>query len=151
MDPRLADVTKAVGLGVSPIAKNLAGSTGPETLGKQVIAVHEYIKRRWPSEYQGMLGGDYETMRNAAKGTWFGLGREGGAVASAEWGGHGSLLADAQRSGAMGAPMTHKVSGEANLNVRLGPGLVPGGVPKTTGHLFSSVKVHRGGTRYADH
>jgi hypothetical protein len=58
---------------------------------------------------------------NAAKGTWFGLGREGGKIARSEFT-HGSLLADAQRSGMTGGAVS-KVHGEASLNIKLNTGL----------------------------
>lgn len=74
------DVNDAINkYGMDPdVARHLAGGMGvlgrPSTREQQTEAVNEYIKARWPQQYNRLVNyGDYEGMRQAAKGTWFGL------------------------------------------------------------------------------
>jgi hypothetical protein len=72
------DVDQAVNkYGISrDIAQHLAGGGGPESssLEQQREAVHQYIQKRWPTEYGNLINkGDFEGMRQAVKRTWFGV------------------------------------------------------------------------------
>jgi DNA-binding ferritin-like protein len=62
--------------GMDPMqARHLYGGVDQKSsVEDQTQAVNEYIKRRWPAQYQKMVDtGDFEGMRKTAQGTWFGL------------------------------------------------------------------------------
>lgn len=73
------DVQDAIRLGVPPhIARHLngGGQGGKSTVEQQTLAMHEYLSRRYPSEYNALTSGDpnaYEVARKKMDGKWFGL------------------------------------------------------------------------------
>lgn len=73
------DVEQAIKLGVDPeIAKHLngGGKGGTSTLEEQTLAMHEYIKRKYPKVYDNLNQGSdevYEVARIAMFNHWFGL------------------------------------------------------------------------------
>lgn len=83
------DIDEAVRLGVPPeIAKNLAGggAHGNVPIEDQSRAVMEYMKKRWPNEFEKFgQTGDFEAMRKTAAGKWFGLSRAGGVPAREQY------------------------------------------------------------------
>jgi hypothetical protein len=142
-------VQDAIRRGVSPeIAKYMAGSGGPQTLGKQMIAMNEYVKRRWPEQYQDLVAhGNFEGMRKAAQGTWFGL-KDHPDKAKQEFEASSrsprNLLHHARQAGLVGQPLQHKVTGDANITVDfrgMPKGVVPGA--KASG-MFKQVRMNRG-------
>jgi hypothetical protein len=143
------DVAKAIKLGVPPdIAKNLAGGTGPQTLGAQTIAVNEFIKRRWPEQYRDLVEhGNFEGMRSAAQNTWFGLKDHPQKALEAfqkDSRHPRNLLQHAQHAGLIGAPMKHQVEGNAALDIHVhGPAGTQTKMRKMDG-MFKQVKINRG-------
>jgi uncharacterized protein (TIGR02594 family) len=73
------DVKDAIRIGVPPeIAIHLhgGGSGGTSTIEQQTHAMHEYLKRKYPQEYEGLKSGRpeaFEAMRSRTQGKWFGL------------------------------------------------------------------------------
>jgi len=84
------DVRDAIKRGVPPeIAKHLhgGGQNGTSTVEQQTLAMHEYLKRKYPSVYEGLASGKpeaYEAARRAMQGQWFGL-KDRPEVARAEF------------------------------------------------------------------
>jgi hypothetical protein len=73
------DVRDAIRRGVdAKIAYHLngGGRDGTSTIEQQTIAMHEYLKRKYPSQYEAVKSGTtsaFEAMRRATQGQWFGL------------------------------------------------------------------------------
>lgn len=73
------DVRDAIRRGVdAKIAVHLngGGQNGNSTIEQQTIAMHEYLKRKYPSVYEAVKSGTpaaFEAARRATQGQWFGL------------------------------------------------------------------------------
>lgn len=73
------DVKDAIKRGVDPeIAKHLhgGGAGGKSTIEQQTLAMHEYLKVKYPKEYAAVASGRPEDLENARarmQGQWFGL------------------------------------------------------------------------------
>jgi hypothetical protein len=57
------------------VARHLAGGLGEDsTLEQQTAAVSQYMRLRWPKQFDRLVNqDDFEGMRRATQGTWFGL------------------------------------------------------------------------------
>lgn len=73
------DVEDAIKHGVPPeVARHLhgGGQGGKSTIQEQTLAMHEYIKRKYPEIYEGLKSGTpeaFEAARRAMEGKWFAL------------------------------------------------------------------------------
>ena len=73
------DVKDAIRKGVDPkiaVHLNGGGKGGTSSIEQQTIAMHEYLKRKYPSVYEALKSGSssaFENMRRATQGQWFGL------------------------------------------------------------------------------
>ena len=73
------DVRDAIRRGVdAKIAYHLngGGQNGTSSIEQQTIAMHEYLKRKYPAPYEAVKSGKtsaFEAMRRASQGQWFGL------------------------------------------------------------------------------
>lgn len=73
------DVRDAIRRGVdAKIAFHLngGGKNGTSSIEQQTIAMHEYLKKKYPAPYEAVKSGKasaFEAMRRATQGQWFGL------------------------------------------------------------------------------
>lgn len=73
------DVDDAIRRGVPPeIARHLngGGRGGQSTMEQQTLAMHEYLKRKYPKEYDALKSGDpraFQSAMSRMSGQWFGL------------------------------------------------------------------------------
>ena len=84
------DVREGIRLGMDPaLARHLhgGGKGGTSSVEEQSAAVLEYTKLRFPKQFQHLAEtGDFESFRKSAVGhKWFGLGRDKGKEAKAEY------------------------------------------------------------------
>lgn len=93
------DVAESIKLGADPeVARHLSGGMGrASSIGQQTGAVYDYLQRRYPGPLKNLIDrDDFEGMRKATQGKWFGL-KDNPALARAAFAEAGFPELDAER------------------------------------------------------